>query len=321
MKWMRWTGAVLVGVLLATGLVRGAGTQFGALRDRARRALEVTGAKSDVPVGDDDSGTPQLVLASLEDVAPGSEAEFSVSGTFGPSTRFAIAGQGFTMTTRSSGKNSFEGTVAAAPGTMPGAAVLRATNRHGTSETPVAFVTGAWVIDGTADTGMRLRLATVPTTKKGTLAFRAEIFDKGAKAPFSTRDANIRLGALSGPTASYTVRFEAPKYDSLADSECDPIMKRAHELADKLMKAKDQAEEDRISAEVDKIQDKIDTCVERQQETAGKIAKVSKQASDDQKFSCETLEIEVAADGTAEGTVGCMGKTPGFKGTMKPLAR
>jgi hypothetical protein len=88
------------------------------------------------------------------------------------------------------------------------------------------------------------------------------------------------------------------------------------------MKAKNQAEEDKVSAEIDKIQDKIDTCVEKQQDNSAKVAAKLKAASrqaevDASKFGCNSLDLSVAADGTAEGTFACTTGTPAFKGTMK----
>jgi len=328
MTGIRATAAVVIGVFLATGIVRGAGTQFGALRNKAKKALETGASKKDVAVDDDDeSGTPTMALAAIADLAPGSDAEFSVSGSFGAKTKFAMAGRGFTMTTRSSGKGTFEGTVHAAPDTLPGAAVLRATNRHGTGEAPVAYVTGTWLIEGTTDNGWRVRLSPAASTRRGVLAFRGEFFDGAAKAPFTTREAKITLGAQTADTSSYVVSL-APlnAMAGLGDAECDPVMARAHELADQLMKAKNQAEEDKVSAEIDKIQDKIDTCVEKQQDNAGKAAAkmnaAARQAETDaKKFGCETLALSVAADGAAQGTFTCTTGSPAFTGTMKPAGR
>ncbi|HUR28522.1 MAG TPA: hypothetical protein VM509_10070, partial [Planctomycetota bacterium] len=74
------------------------------------------------------------------------------------------------------------------------------------------------------------------------------------------------------------------------------------------------------------IQDRIDTCVERQQENAGKMAAkpsaASKQAETDAKtFGCSSLDLNVAADGVAEGTFSCTTGTPAFKGTMTRARR
>jgi hypothetical protein len=99
-------------------------------------------------------------------------------------------------------------------------------------------------------------------------------------------------------------------------------MARAHELADKLMKAKNQAEEDKVSAEIDQIQDKIDTCVEKQQANSAKVSArvdaAQKAAEvDAKKFGCQTLELSIARDGAAEGTFSCAVGSPAFTGTMR----
>jgi hypothetical protein len=162
----------------------------------------------------------------------------------------------------------------------------------------------------------------VAPKKPGTLAFRAEFFDGAAKTPFTTRDADITLEAQEGESATYQVTIHPPSLSAVgADAECDPIMARAHELADKLMKAKTPAEEDRVSAEIDEIQDKIDTCVERQQENVGKIAEQAKAIEaqsrlDSQKFGCTALELTVAPGGAAQGSFSCATGTPSFTGTM-----
>ena len=64
---MRWAAAVVVGVLLATGLVRGATGQFGSIRDRAKKALESSAKKNDVELSD--SISLPAVLASLNAIA------------------------------------------------------------------------------------------------------------------------------------------------------------------------------------------------------------------------------------------------------------
>jgi hypothetical protein len=318
MKWMRWTATVLVGVLLATGVVRGAGTQFGALRDRARRALEATGARRDAPVGNDDSGTPTLAFQGAAHVAPGATTEIDVTGTFGARTRFALAGTGFTLSNPRVAQNSFSGTVAVAPGTMPGAAVLRATNSIGTSEIPVAYVGGSWVIEGTTDNGWRARFTPTTSSRKSTLAFKGEFFEGRATSPFATRETSIVLRAQAGTPASYRMDFKRPDFSLDTDSECDPVMERANKLADQLMKAKSKAEEDRISGEIDKIQDKVDTCMEKQQANSDKTAAKIQAMTRSAEFTCETLELSVAAGGAATGTFACAGKSPSFTGTMKP---
>lgn len=327
MSGLRSTAAVLVGLLLATGMVRGATSQLGALRAKAKKTLESTAAKDNVKVDDDDeSGSPEMMLADVEEVAPGSEAQFSVSGSnFGVKTKFAIVGRGFTLAKQTAAKNKLEGTVSVAPGTMPGAALLQATNTRGTGTVVIAYVGGSWQIDGTTDNGWRVRLSPAASGKRGVLAFKAEFFEGAAKTPFTTRDATIRLEPQNDSTAAYTMQFKAlDAMSGLGDAECDPIMKRANELAGQLMKATNQAEEDRISAEVDKIQDKIDTCVEKQQEnaskTADKMKEVSKQLEiDARKFGCSSLELSVAATGATEGTFTCTVGTPRFTGTMKQV--
>jgi hypothetical protein len=317
MKWMRWTAAVLVGVLLATGLVRAAGTQFGALRDRARRALEATGARNDAPVGNDDSGTPTLAFNG-QALSPGSSADIRVTGTFSARTRFALAGSGFTLSHAQVAQNSFSGTVAAAPGTLPGAAMLRATNSRGTAEIPVAYVGGSWVIEGTTDNGWRARFTPAASESSGVLAFRGEFFEGTATSPFATRQTSIALGAQSGTPARYRMEFKAPDFSIGGDAECDPVMKRANQLADQLMKAKSQAEEDRISGEIDKIQDQVDTCMEKQQAGAADMAAKMKAVQRSAEFQCQSLELSVAAGGAATGTFECAGTSPSFSGTMTP---
>jgi hypothetical protein len=117
MKWMRWTAAVVVGMLLATGLVRAAGTQFGALRNKARRALESSGAKKDVPVnGDDATATPRIVLASIAELSPAAQAHISATGNWNPATRFSLAGRGFSLSDPTVARRSFARPTAAAPG-------------------------------------------------------------------------------------------------------------------------------------------------------------------------------------------------------------
>jgi hypothetical protein len=317
MKWIRWTAAVLLGVLLATGLVRAAGTQFGAIRDRARRALEATGARRDAPVGNDDSGTPTLAFRGQGVLTPGSSADISVTGTFSARTRFALAGSGFTLSNAQVAQNSFSGTVAAAAGTLPGAAVLRATNSVGTAEIPVAYVAGSWTIEGTTDAGWRARFTPVASERAGVLAFRGEFFEGASATPFATRQSSISLGAQAGTPAKYVVAFEAPSF-SLDNGDCDPVMKRANQLADQLMKAKSKAEEDRISADIDAIQDKVDDCMEKQQEGAANMQAKIQAATRSAQFTCQSLELSVAAGGAATGTFECAGTSPSFTGTMKP---
>jgi hypothetical protein len=101
-------------------------------------------------------------------------------------------------------------------------------------------------------------------------------------------------------------------------------MQRAHKLAADLMSAKTQAEQDRVSAEIDKIQDKIDTCVERQAERASELAAkmtaAAKRAeADASRFGCTSLDLQVAPDGAATGSFSCATGGHAFTGTMRPV--
>ena len=328
MKRLRGVAGVVVGVLLLTGLVRGAGMQLGALRSKAKKALETTGAKNNVAIDDEDgSGTPQVSLSSVPDIAPGSQAKLAATGRFGAKTTFTLAGTGFTLSDVVIAKNSFAGTVTVAPGTMPGAALLRARNRFGTGDARAAYVAGRWEIAGTTDNGWRVRMTPLEPKKPGILAFKAEIFEKAATTALITREAHIELQPQDGSAGKYTVDI-AP-IDVMApgaDAECDPVMQRAHTLAADLMNAKTQADQDRVSAEIDKIQDRIDTCVERQAERAGELAArmtaAAKQAETDaSKFGCTSLDLQVAPGGAATGSFSCVTGGHAFTGTMTPAAR
>ena len=66
-----------------------AGMQLGALRSKAKKALETTGARHDVVIDDDDgSGTPMVSLSNVLDLAPGSQAKLAATGLFGAKTTF-----------------------------------------------------------------------------------------------------------------------------------------------------------------------------------------------------------------------------------------
>lgn len=315
MKNVRMVAAVLVGVLLATGLVRGSNGQFGALKNRAKKMLESTANKNDVAVEDDAICVKGVTALAL--ITPGSEQAFTLNGTFPENTSFSVVGAGLSITGPTVAKTSFAATLAASPDALPGAAVVRGSTKRGRSaDAVVGYVGGAWRIEGTTDNGWRTKFSPVQSSTRSALAFKGEIFEGKAAAPFATRDASIALGPQSGTPASYVLEFKAPDF-SMDDDECGPVMKKANQLADQLMKAKTKAEEDRIGGEIDKIQDAVDTCMEKQQNSAAKIQSKMKAIQKSAEFTCSRLELSVAADGAAEGTLDCGGVPHAFTGTMK----
>jgi hypothetical protein len=316
MRSVRTAAAVLVGVFLATGLVRGANGQFGAIKNRAKKMLESTAGKNDVKL-DDDMICVKGILAGADLLSPGSHKAFTMSGRFAASTSFSAVGPGLTLASPTVAKDSLEATLDVAPDALPGAAVVRGRTKGGkTADSIVAFVGGAWRIEGTTDNGWRAKLSPAASAQPSTLAFKAEFFEGKAATPFATREASLHLRPQAATPASYVVEFKPPTF-SLDEGECGPVLARAAQLADQLIKAKTKAEENRISAEVDKIQDKIDNCMGQQQadakKTEAKIAAMTKSA----EFTCNGLELKVAADGTAQGSVECGNGSHAFTGTMK----
>ncbi len=322
MRSLRTVGVSAVICLLGAGLLRASAGHDAAARMEAIDALSATaeGLGLAVPV---DDPTPTIAIEKPAALVPGGTAELIATRVTPASATLRLRNPAVTIVKQSLSGTTARLTLSAAATALPGQSYLEVITPGGKrTGARAAYIGGKWQIDATAANGWRVRLTPANAfTDPETLHFKAEFFKADGAAPFETFDGSLTLP--EGPNPSYSVSLSEPS----AANDCVGDQARMGELAQKMLNASETAQ-NRLSAELDKLQERLGKCMETQmaamQEQVTKMQdpayQKALQAKQDE-FGCHGLYFTAAEGGAIEGTIGC-GKNLGqlkITGTMKYL--
>jgi hypothetical protein len=325
MNALRTVGVSTVICLLAAGLVRGAAGHDAEARTDAVAMLSATADALGVAVPTADP-TPTIAIATPASLVPGGTAELVATQVTPAGATFRLRNPSLTIVKQALTGTTAHLTLSAAASALPGQSYLEVVTPGGKiAGARAALVGGRWQIDATTANGWRVRLTPADSqTDPATLRFKAEFLKAGETAAFQTLDGS--LGLPDGPNPSYSVSLTEA---SSPGADCAGDQARMGELAQKMAGASD-AEQERISAEFEKLQERLGKCLETQmtamQEQVTKMQDPAYQKEMQAKqddFGCHGLYFHATPDGAIEGTLGC-GKNVGqqkITGTMKYLGK
>jgi hypothetical protein len=322
---LRTLGVSTVICLLAAGLVRAAAGHDVAARIDAVAALSATGYALGVAVPTADP-TPTIAIEKPATLVPGGTAELIATQVTPAGATLRFRNPSLTIVKQSITGTTAHLTLSASATSLPGQSYLEVITPSGKRNgARAAYVGGKWQIDATAANGWRVRLTPADAlSDPATLHFKAEFFKTDAAAPFQTLDAS--LGLPEDPRSSYSISLS----ESAAGNDCAKDQARMGDLATKMAGASTEAEQNRISAELETLQERMTKCMETQmaamQEQMTKMQDPAYQKELQAKqddFGCHGLYFTATDGGAIEGTLGC-GKNvgqPKITGTMKYVGK
>jgi hypothetical protein len=325
MTLLRTVGVSTVICLLAAGLVRATAGHEATARNEAVAALSATARALGMAVPATDP-TPTITIEEPAVLAPGGTADLVATKVTPAGATLALRDPSVTIVKQSITGTTAHLTLSAAASALPIRSYLEVITPGGKrAAAPAAYVGGNWQIEATAANGWRVRLTpTDGAPDPATLRFKAEFFKGDGASPFETLDAS--LGLPDGPNPRYSVSLTAAS----AANDCAKDQARMGELAKKMTESSSEAAQNRISAEFEKLQERIGKCLETQmaamQEQVTKMQDPAYQKEMQAKqddFGCHGLYFSASAGGSIEGTLGC-GKNvgqPKITGTMKYLGK
>jgi hypothetical protein len=320
MRYVRVVGTVVVGCLIAVGIVRATGDSAALERLAAQARLVSTAHAAGLTLSAADP-TPTVTLAKLLELAPGGSGQLAASGLFPPGSTFTLKGNWLTVTNQTVAGNQYSATVAVSPNALPGKGYLNMSAPSGKfAGAQAVVIKGTWRIDVTAANGWRIKMT--PMTRPATqsdIAMKAEFFKGAETTPFEVRDAAL---SIPEPDQTFVISFN----DAAKNDECTAVAEQMGAIGQRMTTAKTDAERERVMKDMERIQGKQAACIEKQmkdmQVLIANAQNPAYQKAEQEKadnFGCRNMIFRPAPNNAIEGNLAC-GKNiqnPKVTGTMK----